>query len=196
MDCACIVRQETMKGWNVGHQLVSCPRLSHPLTPCSLNIDFAWLCNGWDHLEHCIGTSQGTCLATVCFCSISIYKLHLEKTRRVLCHYIILCLLLQLLCHSEEKKLCLQFLWLLTFSSSLLAHALPTMGSVNSVHSEIQWDNWHQEQDQQYIRFQIGKTTKNIPTYLERLIKYFSLFQFWKPRYSACTTIKQWIVEH
>ena len=26
---------------------VSCPRLSHPLTPCSLNIDFAWLCNGY-----------------------------------------------------------------------------------------------------------------------------------------------------
>ena len=33
----------------------------------------------------------------------------------------------------EEK--CLQFLWLLEFSSGLLTHALPTLGSVNSVDS-------------------------------------------------------------
>ena len=39
---------------------------------------------------------------------------------------------------------------LLTFSFSLLAHTLPTMGSANSVHSEIQQDNWCCEQDQQY----------------------------------------------
>ena len=82
-------------------------------------------------------------------------------------------------------------MWLLTFSPSLLAHAVPTMASLNRAYSEIQGDNWHQEQDQQYIRFHIGKTTKYIPTYLERLFKYFSLFQIWKPRYSACTTIKQ-----
>ena len=31
--------------------------------------------------------------------------------------------------------MCLQFLWLLAFSSSPLAHVLPTMGSVNSVPS-------------------------------------------------------------
>ena len=93
------------------HQSISCPRLSlshprlsHSLTPCSLNIDFAWLCDGCDHLEHCIGTSQGTCLATGCFCSVSIYKLHLEKTGRFLCHYVILCLLLLLLCQSREKN--------------------------------------------------------------------------------------------
>ena len=30
---------------------------------------------------------------------------------------------------------CLQFLWLLQSSSSLLAHALTTLGSANSVHS-------------------------------------------------------------
>ena len=83
---------------------LSHPRLSHSLTPCSLNIDFAWLCDGCDHLEHCIGTSQGTCLATGCFCSVSIYKLHLEKTGRFLCHYVILCLLLLLLCQSREKN--------------------------------------------------------------------------------------------
>ena len=32
--------------------------------------------------------------------------------------------------------MCLQSLWLLESSSSLLAHALPTLGSVNSVNSE------------------------------------------------------------
>ena len=31
--------------------------------------------------------------------------------------------------------MCLQFLWLLQSSSSLLAHALTTLGSANSVHS-------------------------------------------------------------
>ena len=45
----------------------------------------------------------------------------------------------------------LQFLWLLEFSSSLLACTLPTMGSANSVLSETQGDNWHYEQDQQGI---------------------------------------------
>ena len=41
------------------------------------------------------------------------------------------------------------FLWLLQSSSSLLARALPTMGSVYSTHSEIQQDNWCHKQDQQ-----------------------------------------------
>ena len=35
-------------------------------------------------------------------------------------------------------------------SSSLLAGALPTLGSANSMHSEIQRDNWCHEQDQRY----------------------------------------------
>ena len=43
----------------------------------------------------------------------------------------------------------LQFLQLLTYSSSFSACILPAMGSVNSMHSEIQQDNWHCEQDQQ-----------------------------------------------
>ena len=46
----------------------------------------------------------------------------------------------------------LQLLWLLEFSSSLLACTLPTMGSANSVLRETQGDNWHCEQDQQGIQ--------------------------------------------
>ena len=38
----------------------------------------------------------------------------------------------------RREKMYLQFLWHLIFSPSLLTHALPTMGSVNSMHSEIQ----------------------------------------------------------
>ena len=44
--------------------------------------------------------------------------------------------------------MCLQLLLLLESPSSLLAHALPTLGSTNSMHSEIQQDSWRQEQDQ------------------------------------------------
>ena len=43
----------------------------------------------------------------------------------------------------------LQFLRLLEAPSSLLAHDLPILGSTYSMHSEIQQDNWCQEQDQQ-----------------------------------------------
>ena len=43
----------------------------------------------------------------------------------------------------------MKILQLLESSSRLLAGALPTVGSVNSVHSEIQQDSWHCEQDQQ-----------------------------------------------
>ena len=42
--------------------------------------------------------------------------------------------------------MCLQFL---EFSSSFPAHAVPVIGSMNSMHSEIQRCNWHCEQDQQ-----------------------------------------------
>ena len=45
--------------------------------------------------------------------------------------------------------MCLHFLWLLASSSSLLAHALPTLGSANSAYSEIQQDDWHSWCDQQ-----------------------------------------------
>ena len=36
----------------------------------------------------------------------------------------------------RREETCLQFLWILAFSSGLLAHTLPTMGSVNGVNSE------------------------------------------------------------
>ena len=46
--------------------------------------------------------------------------------------------------------MCLQFLRLLASSSGLLACTLPTLDSASSVDSEIQQNNWHQKQDQQY----------------------------------------------
>ena len=67
---------------------VSRPMLSHPLTPCSVNNGFAWVCNSWDHLEHCTYASCGTRLATGYFCSGNIYKLHLEKPWMVVCSYV------------------------------------------------------------------------------------------------------------
>ena len=36
---------------------------------------------------------------------------------------------------ARREEMCLQFLQLLTSSSSILTHALPTRGSTNSVHS-------------------------------------------------------------
>jgi len=59
---------------------LSYPTLSRPLTPLSVNNDFAWLCNSWDHLPDCTRASQGTHLATGYFCSVRIYiyKLHLQ----------------------------------------------------------------------------------------------------------------------
>ena len=38
--------------------------------------------------------------------------------------------------HASQERMCLQFLWLLKSPSSLLACALPTLGSANSVNSE------------------------------------------------------------
>ena len=64
--------------------------------------------------------------------------------------------------------MCLQFLWLFESLSSLLAHTLATLGSVNSAHSEIQQENWHCEQDQQYksvhwaIFFSFGCTSNGM----------------------------------
>ena len=45
--------------------------------------------------------------------------------------------------------MCLQFLQLLAFSSSFPARSVPVMGSMSSVHSEMQRCRWHGEQDQQ-----------------------------------------------
>lgn len=56
-------------------------------------------------------------------------------------------ILLWLLCNQEEET-SMKILQLLESSSRLLAGALPTLGSENSVHSEIQRANWCHEQDQ------------------------------------------------
>ena len=49
--------------------------------------------------------------------------------------------------------MCLQFLWILT-SSSLLAHALATLGSTKCAQCEQQ-DSWHCEQDQQHYHLRV-----------------------------------------
>ena len=51
------------------------PTLSHPLTPCSVNNDFAWLCNDWAHLLQCTCASWSTHLVTDC----SVYELRHES---------------------------------------------------------------------------------------------------------------------
>ena len=54
--------------------------------------------------------------------------------------------------------MCLLFLWILTSSSSLLAHALATLGSTKCAQCEQQ-DSWHCEQDQQrcYLRVKVSE---------------------------------------
>ena len=61
----------------------------------------------------------------------------------------IVCLLLQVLCHPGENKCICSSYSSWSDPSRLLAHAIPTPGSMNSTHSEIQQDNWHHEQDDQ-----------------------------------------------
>ena len=76
-----------------------------------------------------------------------------QGTRLVtdVCGYVVLCYVSCYGCCARQKRINgLQFLWLLAFSSSLLAHTLPTMNSGNSAHSEIQRNNGHCEQGQQY----------------------------------------------
>ena len=62
---------------------------------------------------------------------------------------------------TRREEIYLQFWRLLTSSSSLLARALPTMGSANGVHSEIQQDSWRCDQDQQYT-FSVSVFTYNV----------------------------------
>ena len=103
---------------------------------------------------HCTFTSQGTHLATSYFCSISIYISFTWKSPEgcgQLC-CVMLCLLLWLL---HQPGTHLDFLRLLEFSSSFPACTLSTMGSANSAHSEIQWDNWYCKQDQRYSNFEV-----------------------------------------
>ena len=56
--------------------------------------------------------------------------------------------------------MCLQFLRFLVSSFSLLACTLSTTGSANSVHSEIQWDDWSHEQDDQRHKEEMQKSSR------------------------------------
>ena len=101
------------------------PMLSCPLTPCSVNNDFAQLCNSWNHLWHCAWTSWGTHLVTgyfVWYACISFTMkvlasaalgLHWGSIMVMLCELmfwlcydyimVMLWLLLQLMCQPEER---------------------------------------------------------------------------------------------
>ena len=94
---------------------LSCPTLSCPLAPCSVNNDFAWLCNSWAHLQHCACTSWGTRLVTsypmhyACMSSTlkalaaAALELHWSDTRVMLCE-VMLWRLLQLTCQPGKNK--------------------------------------------------------------------------------------------
>ena len=69
-------------------------------------------------------------LATGYFCSVSKYKRHPEKPGRVVCSYVMSAATAAV--PAGRKDMCVQFLGLLAFSSSLIARALLTTGSVNS----------------------------------------------------------------
>ena len=58
---------------------------------------------------------------------------------------------------ARREYRCLQFPWLLKSFSRILALALPTLGSVNSEHSEIQQDNWRHEQNEQRYTPEAGR---------------------------------------
>ena len=77
---------------------------SGSLTLCSVNNDFAWLCNGWDHLCHCTCTSWCIHLATGYFGSVNIYKLHLAKPWIVVSGCVMLYLVLWLLLQPGENN--------------------------------------------------------------------------------------------
>ena len=80
----------------------------------------------------------------------------------------ITCLLLQLLCQPGENKCVCSSCGSSSLFPVSLAHTLATLGSVNSAHSEIQQENWHCEQDQQYksvhwaIFFSFGCTSNGM----------------------------------
>ena len=83
---------------------LSHPTLWHPPTLCSVNNDFAQLCNGWDCLWY-VGQWVLTCLTTGYFYSISIYKLYLEKPRKVVCIYVVLCYVCYYGCRASQERL-------------------------------------------------------------------------------------------
>ena len=78
-------------------------------------------------------------------CTVSIHKLHLEKPGRAVCGYAVVSLLQQMPHQPGEKNMSA-----VPVAPCLLAHAFLTRSSVKSACSEMQQDNWHHEQDQQY----------------------------------------------
>ena len=65
-------------------------------------------------------------------------------------------------CICQKRKTCLQFLQLVESSSSLLARALPTLGSANSMHSETQQGSWCHKQDEERYTHILLHYLKNI----------------------------------
>ena len=65
-------------------------------------------------------------------------------------------------CICQKRKTCLRFLQLVDSSSSLLARALPTLGSANSVHRETQQGSWCHEQDEERYTHILLDYLKNI----------------------------------
>lgn len=51
---------------------------------------------------------------------------------------------------ARRGETCRQFQWPLESSASLLARALPTLGSANRADSVARRDSWHSEPDQRY----------------------------------------------
>ena len=86
----------------------------------------------------CTRVSWCTCLAMDHFCSVCLYKLHLRPPATV---------------SDVRESTCLQVPRLLEAPSRVPAHALPTLGSVNSVNSEtgrqcfrvepLRYEIWH-----------------------------------------------------
>ena len=86
------------------------------LALCSVNNDFAWLCNSWDHLQHCACPSWGTLLvmsypvhhacmsSTMKALAAAALELHWSDTMVMLCE-VMLWRLPQLL-RQPRKKLC------------------------------------------------------------------------------------------
>ena len=74
--------------------------------------------------------------------SCHVMSCHVMSRHVMSCHvtscHVMSSLLLRLLCQPGENKSICSYYGSLQFSSSLLGHALPTIGSVNCAHSEIQ----------------------------------------------------------
>lgn len=117
------------------------------LTPCSVNSDFAGLCGCWDHWHHCAHTSRAPRLVRGCLrggvlaraASWKPWLLRSGSTEATsgLC-YMKLCggpYGCYCYCQPGENKCVFSLAMAARARSSLLAHALPTLGSGNSADS-------------------------------------------------------------